>query len=411
MTEEMQKNPLVRFFDEKRSLFESLQEMSFERGEKKLIDILNSENEVLNYPVPTFVPVFLLWVFIILFPLMLIVDQGYFSLKEIDVRNILSFYVPLLLTLCIFQINQKFLVPGFIFKKRYLRYFISNIIFVLVALFIREVIFFLFDRVPGDSWGYFVSSYCFSAVKGHFTLWTVLSFVFFVGFICLICVAYHVMLRQIIRTFVKREQKRLALQYELDFLKSQLSPHFLFNTLNNISALIRIDPKKAESSMEKLSKLLRVMLYQTSDQYITLQEDVDILQKYASLERLRFDDNFDFRFDTQLENPDCKIDPLLVMPLVENAIKHCVNPMGGSFVHISIVQKGLDLEFHSENSNFPRKSQSKSSGLGLVMFEKRLTLLYDGRYEYTTSVENGVYKCNLKLKLRMSGRGNTDVRK
>lgn len=397
----MQKNPLVRFFDEKRSLFESLQEMSFERGEKKLIDILNSENEVLNYPVPTFVPVFLLWVFIILFPLMLIVDQGYFSLKEIDVRNILSFYVPLLLTLCIFQINQKFLVPGFIFKKRYLRYFISNIIFVLVALFIREVIFFLFDRVPGDSWGYFVSSYCFSAVKGHFTLWTVLSFVFFVGFICLICVAYHVMLRQIIRTFVKREQKRLALQYELDFLKSQLSPHFLFNTLNNISALIRIDPKKAESSMEKLSKLLRVMLYQTSDQYITLQEDVDILQKYTSLERLRFDDNFDFRFDTQLENPDCKIDPLLVMPLVENAIKHCVNPMGGSFVHISIVQKGLDLEFHSENSNFPRKSQNKSSGLGLVMFEKRLTLLYDGRYEYTTSVEDGVYKCNLKLKLRM----------
>lgn len=401
MTEEKQKNPLVRFFDEKRSLFESLQEMSFERGEKKLIDILNSENEVLNYPVPTFVPFFLLWVFIILFPLMLIVDQGYFSLKEIDVRNILSFYVPLLLTLCIFQINQKFLVPGFIFKKRYLRYFISNIVFVLVALFIREVIFFLFDRAPEDSWGYFVSSYCFSAVKGHFTLWTVLSFVFFVGFICLICVAYHVMLRQIIRTFVKREQKRLALQYELDFLKSQLSPHFLFNTLNNISALIRIDPKKAESSMEKLSKLLRVMLYQTSDQYITLQEDVDILQKYASLERLRFDDNFDFRFDTQLENPDCKIDPLLVMPLVENAIKHCVNPMGGSFVHISIVQKGLDLEFHSENSNFPRKSQSKSSGLGLVMFEKRLTLLYDGCYEYTTSVENGVYKCNLKLKLRM----------
>ena len=151
MTEEKQKNPLVRFFDEKRSLFESLQEMSFERGEKKLIDILNSENEVLNYPVPTFVPFFLLWVFIILFPLMLIVDQGYFSLKEIDVRNILSFYVPLLLTLCIFQINQKFLVPGFIFKKRYLRYFISNIVFVLVALFIREVIFFLFDRAPEDS--------------------------------------------------------------------------------------------------------------------------------------------------------------------------------------------------------------------------------------------------------------------
>lgn len=400
MTEEKQKNPLIRFFNDKRSLFESLQEMSFERGEKKLIDILNSENEMLNYPIPAFVPFFLLWLFILLFPLMLILDQGFFSSGNVDVRNTLSFYVPLLLTLCIFQVNQKFLVPGCIFKKHYLSYFILNLVLVMVALVVREVVFFLFDRTPSDSWGYFVSSYCFSAVKGHFTLWTALSFVFFIGFICIICVAYHVMLRQIIRAFIKREQKRSALQYELDFLKSQLSPHFLFNTLNNISALIRIDAKKAESSMEKLSKLLRVMLYQTSDQYITLQEDVDILQKYAALERLRFDEGFDFQFETQLEDPERKIDPLLVMPLVENAIKHCVNPQGGSFVHISIVQKDDDFEFRSENSNFPRKSQSKSSGLGLVMFEKRLTLLYEGRYEYTTSVKDGVYTSCLKLKLR-----------
>ena len=400
MTEKKQKNPLIRFFNDKRSLFESLQEMSSERGEKKLIDILNSENEVLNYPIPAFVPFFLLWLFILLFPLMLILDQGFFSSGNVDLRSTLSFYVPLLLTLCIFQVNQKFLVPGCIFKKHYLRYFVSNLVLVMVALVVREVVFFFLDRSPGDSWGYFVTSYCFSAVKGHFTLWTALSFVFFVGFICIICVAYHIMLRQIIRAFIKREQKRSTLQYELDFLKSQLSPHFLFNTLNNISALIRIDPKKAESSMEKLSKLLRVMLYQTSDQYITLQEDVDILQKYAALERLRFDENFDFQFETQLEDPKRMIDPLLVMPLVENAIKHCVNPQGGSFVHISIVQKGDDFEFHSENSNFPRKSQSKSSGLGLVMFEKRLALLYGGRYEYTTSVKDGVYTCGLKLKLR-----------
>jgi hypothetical protein len=400
MSEKGQKNPLIRFFNDKRSLFESLQEMSFERGEKKLIDILNSENEMLNYPIPAFVPFFLLWLFILLFPLMLILDQGFFASGEVDVRSTLSFYVPLLLTLCIFQVNQKFLVPGCIFKKHYLSYFVLNLVLVMVALVVREVVFFLFDRTPADSWGYFISSYCFSAVKGHFTLWTALSFVFFIGFICIICVAYHVMLRQIIRAFIKREQKRSALQYELDFLKSQLSPHFLFNTLNNISALIRIDAKKAESSMEKLSKLLRVMLYQTSDQYITLQEDVDILQKYAALERLRFDDGFDFRFETQLEDPERKIDPLLVMPLVENAIKHCVNPHGGSFVHISIVQKGDDFEFRSENSNFPRKSQSKSSGLGLVMFEKRLTLLYGDRYEYTTAINDGVYTSCLKLKLR-----------
>jgi Putative regulator of cell autolysis len=111
-----------------------------------------------------------------------------------------------------------------------------------------------------------------------------------------------------------------------------------------------------------------------------------------------------------LENPERKIDPLLVMPLVENAIKHCVNPQGGSFVHINIVQKGDNLEFRSENSNFPRKSQRKSSGLGLVMFEKRLALLYEGRYEYTKSVKDGVYMCYLKIQLHHDKKTeNTDV--
>lgn len=401
MTENQPRNAIIRFFHDKRALFESLQETSFERSEKKLIDLLSSENEHINYPIPIFVPILLIWIFMIVFPLVLILDPGNLSGNSINVREMLGFYLPLLLTLCIFQINQKILVPKLVFKKYYIRYFVLNAIFVMVALFIREVAFFFLERNPGESWGYFFTSYCFSAVKGHFSIWTVLTFVALVILVCVICVVYQMMLRQIVRTFVLREQKRATLQYELDFLKNQLSPHFLFNTLNNISALIRIDPKRAESSMDKLSKLLRVMLYQTSDQFIELQEDVDILQKYADLEKLRLDENFDFKFNVILEDPKRKIEPLLVMPLMENAMKHCVNPSGKSFAHICIEQKGDELRFHSENSNFPRKSQRKSSGLGLVTFEKRLKLLYEGKFEYEKFVKDDVYVCELKIKLKI----------
>ena len=101
--------------------------------------------------------------------------------------------------------------------------------------------------------------------------------------------------------------------------------------------------------------------------------------KYADLEKLRLDESFDFVFDVKLENPNLMIEPLLMMPLMENAMKHCVNPDGKSFAHIFIEQKDDVLYFRAENSNFPRKSKSKSSGLGLATFQKRLELMYKDR--------------------------------
>jgi LytS/YehU family sensor histidine kinase len=142
------------------------------------------------------------------------------------------------------------------------------------------------------------------------------------------------------------------------------------------------------------------MLYQTSDKYIALKEDVGILEKYAELEKLRHDDRFDFKFEYELENPDYPVEPLLMMPLMENAMKHCVNPDGKSFVHIKIVQKGDELSFVSENSNFPRKAKPNASGLGLSTFKKRLELMYSGRYQYDARVEGDVYRAELKVILK-----------
>ena len=398
MSEKSKQNALYRFLQNKRAVFESLQEINFERSEKRLKLLLDSEEGKHNYPIPTFIPILLAWLFIMLFPLAMIVDPGYMLNHEVNVRSLASYYVPLVTTILIFLLNQNYFVPRCIFKKHYTLYFVCNLFAIGIALFIREVIFFLIDRAPGDGVAFFFNNYCFSFAKGHFTVWTVISFGFLICFVCVICVIYQIMLRQIIKAFIQREQKRSKIQYELDFLKNQLSPHFLFNTLNNISALISIDPKRAEKSMTQLSSLLRVTLYQTSDEFIPIQEDVNILQKYADLEKLRLDESFDFKFDVRLDNPDFKIAPLISMPLMENSIKHSVGVTGKNFAHISIVQKGDSVTFIAENSNHPHKSKSKSSGLGLATFQKRLELTYMGHFDYSVEQNEDTYKCTLVIR-------------
>ena len=389
---------VTKLLQTNKSTFENMQETSFLRSEKLIKDLLREEKKSFNYPIPPFVPLLLIWIFVILFPLATFLDPSVITSPKINARGVIGFYVPLITTTLIFFINQKFLVPSCIFKKHYIPFFIHNAVLVIGAIFVREVAFFLLERNPGEGISYFFSSYCFSNMKGgHFTFMTVILFTILVGFVCGISVLYNVVLRHTLRTFIQREQKNMVLQYELDFLKNQLSPHFLFNTLNNISALIQIDPKRAEESMSKLSKLLRVMLYQTSDETIPIKEDIDILQKYADLEKLRLSQDYDLKFDIQLENPDFQVAPLIAMPLVENAIKHSVNPDGKSFAHVTIIQEGNTVTCKTENSNFPRKAKSNAGGLGLATFKKRLELLYPSHFDYKTSAENGTYTAILKL--------------
>ena len=396
METEKSKKPIFKL----RQRWQGAQERDFDRYEKKIREILEQEEKI-SFPVPAYVPQILIFLFILILPMLYIGDPVTRSVIGLDWRELMNFYFPVLMSIGVFGLNLNFLVPNYIIKKHYGVYFIYNAVLILVTCFLREVVFFLIDRTPEQGVSYFLNSYMFSSIKGHFSYWTVFSFVVLVCLVCVICVFYRLISAQILRGFVVREQKRSRLQYELEFLKNQLSPHFLFNTLNNITALISIDSKRAEKSMTELSKLLRVTLYQTSDDAIPLEEDVEILRMYGNLEKLRLDENFDYRFNVEMEDPKTPVAPLIAMPLVENALKHSKNPKGKSFAHITIRQQGNELVLQTENSNFPKVSQSprKASGLGLSTFQKRLEILYAGRYEYTASAEGDVYRSRLKIQL------------
>lgn len=380
--------------------FAVLQEAQFDRGERELAKFLQ-DKEVKDYPIPTIVLSFLIWGFILCFPLVFILDPSSSLTSNVTLQGLVAYYVPLASTMVIFFVNQKILVAKFFFKKKYILFLICNALMLFVAIFLREIFTFVMNLSPGDNIDVFFSSYCFSSMRSHFSAWTVITFIIIWSMVCIISILTSIVMRLIMRAFILREKKRGELEYELNFLKQQLSPHFLFNTLNNITSLIRIDPDLAEKSMTKLSQLLRQMIYQTSDKFIALEEDVSILEKYAELERLRHDENFEFKFDVNIEDPKSLVEPLWAMPLMENAMKHCVNPDGKSFVHVSITQKGNDLCFKSENSNFPRKSKPGASGLGLTTFRKRLELMYAGNYSYEGKVENGVYISELRIKLKL----------
>jgi len=391
---------LSDYIAKQRRRLSALQEATFEKGEKELKEILGSDEEIQDsFPVPGIFIAILIWGFIIFFPLMMVLDPSQRDSQQTNIDNLINFYCPLFAMMLVFIANQRFLVKRFFFKKKYVLYFIINFCLVGLTFSFRELIFFYTSEYAVKGFGYFVSAYAFANGREHL-LWALGSFTFFVFMTCLCCILISVFSRQIIRSFILREKKRATLQNELDFLKQQLSPHFLFNTLNNISALIAIDPKKAEKSMNELSSLLRITLYQTTDKFIPINDEIEILKKYANLEKLRLDENYDLAFDVQIQDYTMQVAPLIAMPILENAMKHSINPNGKSFAHFSIIQDGNTLICTAENSNFPRKKSNNAGGLGLATMKKRLELIYADQYEYTAGVENGVYKSVLKIMVK-----------
>ena len=174
---------------------------------------------------------------------------------------------------------------------------------------------------------------------------------------------------------------------ELGNLRSQINPHFLLNTLNNIYALTAIDQTRAQNAIQKLSELLRHMLYENHEQLVPLGDEVQFLENYVSLMKIRLSQSVDVSFRADLAVHNAKIAPLLFISLVENAFKHGVSPTESSHVHISIVADEHQIICDIQNSNHPKTSQDRSGhGIGLQQVQRRRDLAYPGRYQWEKGV-------------------------
>lgn len=180
-----------------------------------------------------------------------------------------------------------------------------------------------------------------------------------------------------------KEAEAARAQAEFYNLRSQLNPHFLLNTLNNIYALTAIDQTRAQEAIQQLSRLLRHMLYDNQEAEVPLKDEIQFLENYVNLMKIRLPANVEVKFDCQVSRPDLRVAPLWAISLVENAFKHGISPTEPSFIHISISTDDNHLIFQIENSYHPKTENDRSGhGIGLQQVQRRLDLAYTDRYEW-----------------------------
>jgi LytS/YehU family sensor histidine kinase len=205
----------------------------------------------------------------------------------------------------------------------------------------------------------------------------------------------HIQLRRSAQQLLIEKQ-----QAELNYLKSQTNPHFLFNTLNNVYSLSRDKSDLAPESILRLSKILRYMLYETSGPYTAVGQDLKIIGDYIALERLRYDQSLRVNFNTDVEDMNQALPPLLLIPLVENAFKHGVSETRNlPFVDIHLSIKDRQLLFIVRNSTEDQNGEANvKESIGLSNLRRQLELLYTD-YDLNLNQEAFEFIATLKINL------------
>lgn len=197
----------------------------------------------------------------------------------------------------------------------------------------------------------------------------------------------------------KKELQQQSTESELKWLKSQLNPHFIFNTLNNIYSQISTQPENAKESVQQLSGMLRYVLYESSEKYVPLEEELGFVKNYIELMRIRQSSRVKLDVEIGESEPGARIVPLLFISLIENAFKHGVSASKPSYISIRFEQTKKEIRFLTVNSYFPKTEKDKGgSGIGLVNIQKRLELAYPNQYSFKYGQIGDEYRSELIIK-------------
>ena len=194
------------------------------------------------------------------------------------------------------------------------------------------------------------------------------------------------------------ELEKQNLEQQLEYLKYQINPHFFMNTLNNIHALVDIDPERAKDTILELSKMMRFVLYEGNKQGVPLSREFDFIRNYITLMRLRYTDKVKISVQLPTEVPDRQLPPLMLITFIENAFKHGISYQHESFIDVQTTIKDNRLHFLCRNSKADKPNQEKG-GVGLANVKQRLQLLYDNNFTLNIQDEPDVYQVKLTIPL------------
>ncbi len=309
--------------------------------------------------------------------------------EKIDYIYTAIFHVSLVTAV---YLNIWILIPRVLQKGRYLVYFLCLLVLIYTGALFNQITFnHLVDLVlPGY---YFISFY---------DIGDILKFVF-------VYVALTSLLKLSKGWFLlTRAEKQIMLinqkkvESELKALKSQINPHFLFNSLNNIYSLSMGESGKAPTAILKLSDLMRYMLYESNEKEVSLEKEIDFLENYIDLQRLRSDRHARIEYNRDGSTGGLQIAPLLFLPLVENSFKHGVkgDPSGGYVkINMDIGENELALSIENNKGKVDEIEDHKNSGIGLANVKRRLELLYPEKSILEIDDTGSDFKVKLKLEL------------
>lgn len=283
----------------------------------------------------------------------------------------------------IFYLNTYLLIPQLFYKKKYAQYISVVFLIFLLLLVIHRLTF-----------------YAFLSDRPYHLNGFVLFSIFPCIFIIAVSIAFKMFSDQIKNETKVKERETENLKTELSFLRSQVSPHFMFNVLNNMVALARKHSDQLEPSLIKLSSLLRYMLYETNEQSVALEKEVEYLQSYIDLQQQRFGKNVQLCVDLKEIDKNYFIEPMLLVPFVENAFKHGVGMIEDAEIKIALKVKNGLLQFDVKNK-FIESTQThdQTKGIGLNNVERRLDLLYKNRHTLEINKNGNWFLASLTINI------------
>ncbi|MBE9583418.1 histidine kinase [Mucilaginibacter sp. JRF] len=221
----------------------------------------------------------------------------------------------------------------------------------------------------------------------------------FIAVLCSFC--YLVLLNNAERQQALKERETVHLRTELNFLRSQINPHFLFNILNNLTSLARKRSEQMEPAIINLSQLMRYMLYESDDNKVPLVKEVEYLKSYIDLQMLRFGDEVSVATELDENYGDNMIDPMLLIALVENAFKHGTeeNENASILIQLKVNQQTNTLHFTVINSFIKSENKEDNSGIGLKNLRRRLAILYPQKHSLRIENNGLLFTAQLNIEL------------
>ena len=325
---------------------------------------------------------FFLWLVLFLYPLASL-DSSYLIYRN---------WVSLTSILLAFYLNYFVLVDRYFLGNRKIVFYSLNILLIVVLyLLIGYVLDFNIFH-PSHN-GQPIREIRSGAMT---TVQVILPIILGIG----MCVGLKVSTRLHRQQLLLQEVKQTQLNAEIKYLKYQVQPHFLFNTLNNIYALVDEAPNVAKQSIHTMSKMMRYVLHEASNHKVPIVKEIEFLERYIDLMQLRVPTNLTLEKNFPIVNQPIKIAPLILITFIENAFKHGIDAIKKSYIKIDLEIEKNHIKYTVVNSYFPEKGTITDSGIGLENLKKRLEILYPNQFNLAIKEENNAYIALLILKYK-----------